>query len=170
MAAPTPREQLRESALRRAAGLTVDAAEVVSAAEDALIAGDDSPSLRELAALTHRERETLVAFDLLALVAVELGLNVPDDHVDARWELVAYWLRSLLAERLSPIEAVRLVAHEGWQNLGQPDRLTAFAGHESEWDDWRPDWKPVDSRERIELDIVNDARAFLQWWDVDRLK
>jgi hypothetical protein len=145
-------ETLRRALVR----LSVDdqpAEDLPEIATQALVRGIDSPALRELAGLS-RDDARRGARDLYITAMAELGVQMPTPTEAAR-ELVRFWAAEMLAGRLTPYEASRLIWWEGWTPLGMPDDLTPFVGLASEWED-NPEY-----RAEYEHDMLTEARALL---------
>jgi len=90
-------EELRMLAIRQTLGEVVGADELISTGLDALLRGVDTPSLRALAGLMRAEEPE--AQDVFRAVGDELGLfpSLPADPSAARWELVRWWCREIVA-------------------------------------------------------------------------
>jgi len=86
-----------------------------SVAADALMAGFDSPSLRQLAGMQPSDYQQ--ARDVFMAALRELGLPVPEAD-DARWCLVREWAQEMLDGQRSSHEASKLIWWRGWEPSG----------------------------------------------------
>jgi hypothetical protein len=121
-------------------------------ATDALVRGVDSPALRQLAGTSPGAVRD--ARDTFWEAMTELGMRRPTP-VEARWQLVFEWADDIVAGRISPIQGASRIWWDGWEHLGHPDELTAFAGLASQWDD------DPEHRSDYERDIRDEAATLL---------
>jgi hypothetical protein len=150
-------EELRMLAIRQRLDGLARADVLIGAAVRALVHGADSPSLRLLAGLTHREEPD--AQDLFRAVVSELDLGPSQETDGGRWELVRWWCREIVQGNLRPEVAGRLIWMEGWNELGYPESLQPLVGWVSEWEDWTSDWGV--ERAEYERRIVTEAKSLL---------
>ncbi|MDH6124309.1 hypothetical protein [Kitasatospora sp. GP82] len=133
----------------------VTADRLVQAAEDALRAGVDTPSLWFLAELGRSENAE--ARELFGGVLDELGLRpqLPGDRAGARWELAHWWAGQIAEGVLDPALGANLIWREAANELGHPQALQPFVRWASELDDWHEGFAM--SRQRILDNIVAAA-------------
>jgi hypothetical protein len=108
-----PLETLELCVLRGVAGSIVGSDQLIAAGLDALLAGADSPALRQLAGLTRSEEPD--AHDLFDQTVDELGIasTLPRDPTAASWELVRRRCQMIVDGRLAPELGARLIEAEG---------------------------------------------------------
>jgi hypothetical protein len=142
----------------RSVGVRVLAGELASEelpmiAAQALADGVDSPSLRELAGLSHGEfRE---AGELLIQVVKELGLPELPDEDQAAWEMACSYARRIVYGAIAPVEGAHAIAwHAG--RLRFPEPLAKFAYLADLWED------NAAGRAQLEQDIEREAATMLR--------
>ncbi len=150
------RRMLRQPHLESTPGSDV----LIQAATEALVAGLDSPALRELAGLGKSEEPEAPALFESALDELALRPALPADEQAARWTLVEWWASLVASGELAPAQGGHLIWHDGWNELGHPARLQPIVGWTSEYDDWTPDWE--EPRAVYEQRIVDACRDLLR--------
>src|SRR6478752_7354146 len=130
-----PLETLELCVLRGVAGSMVGSDQLIAAGLDALLAGADSPALRQLAGLTRSEEPD--AHDLFDQTVDELGIasTLPLDPKAASWKLVRRWCQMIVDRRLAPEVGARLIGVEGRPADDNNHPLLPFAGLLSEFQD-----------------------------------
>jgi hypothetical protein len=125
----------------------------------ALTAGEDSPSLRELAGTAPSDYQT--ARDLLLSTADELNIAVPTPE-EAWWSCAREWALDMVEGQRTPHEASSLIWWNAWEPLGRPDELTPFVGLASEWQDAEGTPEAIEGR-RVFFDqeMLDATRRFL---------
>jgi hypothetical protein len=143
-------EPLRLALLRLVIGIQATE-DLPAIATDALVRGHDSVTLRELAGT--RTTEVRDSRDLFLRAIEELGWTAPAD-LEARRELARYWAEEMVAGRLEPYPAARLIWWEVWNHV-HDENLAIFVGCASEWED-HPKYRP-----ELEQRMMDEARALL---------
>lgn len=137
-------------------GLAVGSDELIRRALDAILAGVDSPSLRELAALGRREEAE--AHELCGRVAEEPGLtgDLPQDAAAGWWELTQWWCARILAGAVPPETGGEMIARTLSLEV-QSNALRRLVGAFWEWEEWTSayPWPRDESRQRI-VDSATD--------------
>jgi hypothetical protein len=126
--------------------------ELLDLAADALVRGIDTPALRQLAGTLRTEVRD--ARDRFLRAVEELGWRRPADEA-ARRTLVRYWAEQMLAGKLTPYEASRLIWKKASWQLPQDADLMVFVGLASEWED-HPDY-----REDLEIQMLDEAQRII---------
>ncbi|SCL22384.1 hypothetical protein GA0074692_1384 [Micromonospora pallida] len=122
-------------------------------AAQALADGLDSPSLRELAGLSHEEHRE--ARELLDQVIDELGLPGLPDEDQAIWETVWSYARRIVSGAIPPVDGAHAIAcYAG--GLMYPESLVRFAFLADLWEDGAARRAP------LEQDIVREAAVMLR--------
>lgn len=147
-------ESVRLVFLRDQLGLTASE-QYPEIAADLLVAGFDSPALRELAGYPRSDPRG--ARDLWIQTRQELNRPFEDDET-ARRILVRAWLGEIVAGTLEPRTGVGLIYGQGWLELRQPTELDYFVGLLDDWDDM------PQQREHICDLIIAAARETLACW------
>lgn len=126
-------------------------------AADALVAGIETPALRELAGLP-KEGDGYELRRLLDVVAAELGLTVPGE-AECRQLLVERWARQIVDGEVAPeVGAARIWAQ--WSEAGgsseaAPDSWLPFVNDASDWDEL------PGRRDEIRASICTAARSLV---------
>ncbi|WP_052390125.1 hypothetical protein [Streptomyces sp. NRRL B-24484] len=116
-------EELRTIAHGWADGRRGDTTELIHAADRALWAGVDAPSLAPLAGLLTVERD--LAAELFAQVTDELGFGLPPaDGGPDGLPLARWWAAEIVAGRLDPGEGAALIMDEIVEVHGAHEALT----------------------------------------------
>ncbi|MFI5492162.1 hypothetical protein [Actinoplanes sp. NPDC051859] len=104
----------------RSADIDTGSEQLIQLGHDALLAGNDSPSVALLAGLTRGEESEAGA--LFDRVVKELGLAVdlPADGAPRRWALVRWWASLALDGTLDPAVAADLIFWKAYSELDQP--------------------------------------------------
>ncbi|MFJ4984185.1 hypothetical protein ACIP9H_10370 [Streptomyces sp. NPDC088732] len=138
-----------------------DRAALVEAGLDALLAGEDSPALRQLAGLGRNETDEADA--LFDRVLEELGLLplLPADVAAARWEMTRCWAGLITRGVLAPADGVRLI-REAAGELGHPGELADLVRWAGELDEIEHGREPSPyTRDAVHSGIVRDAARLL---------
>ena len=140
--------------VQRLAG-TVTAASIVDWATDALVAGEDTPSLVVLAGL-DRHGSVFDVTPRLDTALTELGVR-PFAPADLRRAYVGMVSRAVMAGRVTSREALDRIHQHAVTPLGHPPDLSA----------WCFVWEglaPTDYRELGPADIEVEARRLAETW------
>lgn len=124
-------ESVRLVFLRDQFGLTASE-QYPDIAANLLVAGYDSPTLRELAGYPRCDPRG--ARDLWIQTRQELDKPFEDDGV-ARRVLVRTWLGEIVEGKLPARTGVGLIFGQGWLELGQPTELDYLVALMDDWDD-----------------------------------
>lgn len=152
-------QRLARAAIYERLGYTVGSNQLIQMALDALMAGIDTPALRQLAGLNLSEEPD--AHDLFGQVIHELGLapSLPAHPTQARWALIRWLCQLIVDGHLPPGEGGQLIWTEGWDQLGRPPAFQPLIGWASEWEDWN-DHHAV-PRETYQKNILAEAKQLL---------
>ncbi|MFD0532099.1 hypothetical protein ACFQ1I_45020 [Kitasatospora arboriphila] len=116
-------EELRTVAHRWADGRRGSTAQLIRAADRALWAGVDAPSLAPLAELLTVERD--LAAELFGRVTDELGFGLPPaDGGPGGLLLARWWAAEIAADRLDPAEGAALIIDDIVEVHGAHEELT----------------------------------------------
>jgi len=125
-------EELWMLAIGQALGEIVGADLLIEAALRAVLDGVDSTSLVLLAGLGRREESEAQDLFRAAIGELDLAPTLPGDPRLARWALVRWWCRAIVAGRLRPEVGGRLIWIQGWDELDYPEALQPLVGWVSE--------------------------------------
>ncbi|WP_435974084.1 hypothetical protein [Streptomyces sp. Qhu_M48] len=135
VSAPEAVECFRMLALERLIGRRHFPEQLIEAGLTALVLDVETESLALLAGLPRSEHDR--AEGLFERVVAELGLSddLPDEAT-ARWTLVRWWLRLVVAGHLDPGPGGDLVTYEGWSSLGRPRGLKPLVDRVDAYNTW----------------------------------
>lgn len=120
---------------------------------EALVAGLDSPALREVAGL--RPSDYQEARDRFFVAMGELGFERPSRSA-ARWALVRSWAAEMVEGSLSPVEGSQRIWWDACSQLGQPEELLTFV-------DLATNWEELEARRpELETQMISAARDLLE--------
>jgi hypothetical protein len=121
-------------------------------AADALVEGQDTPALRQLAGLSRSDYRE--ARELLGQVLDELRLSAPQNKEQAHWELTRWYAERIVSGAMEPTAGAHAIAwHAG--ALMFPDALATLAILADLWEDGAYD------RAQLERDIIREAQLVL---------
>lgn len=131
-------------------------------AQDALEHGYDGANTRRIAGLINPDQ-----FDIQPLMAgffAELGITTKPSREQAAMALARFVAQAILEQRVGAYEGARFIwlniVNEMWPN--QPSELDSFIGNASEYDDCVfYSQHPAEVRQKIEKDIIEDARKLV---------
>ncbi|MCU1496813.1 MAG: hypothetical protein JWM47_766 [Acidimicrobiales bacterium] len=118
----------------------------------ALVAGLDSPALREVAGLRPADYQD--ARERFFVAMQELGYERPSPSA-ARWVLVCSWAAEMLDGSLSPVGGCRRIWWDACQELGSPPELLAFVSLATDWEELEA------RRPELEAEMISEARNLL---------
>jgi hypothetical protein len=147
-------ESVRLLFLRDQVGL-IPSEQYPDTAADLLVDGYDSPALRELAG--HPRNDPQGAGDLWIQVRDELGKPFEDDGL-ARRILVRRWLQQIVDGILDPYAGADLILGLAWFALDQPAVLNPLVADRDFWEEL------PEGRDKIQRDLLDDARTILDSW------
>ncbi|MEW1909290.1 hypothetical protein AB0442_12635 [Kitasatospora sp. NPDC085895] len=150
-------EELRTIAQGWADGRRGNTTQLIRAADRALWAGVDAPSLAPLAELLSTERD--LAAELFGRVTDELGFGLPPaDGGPGGLLLARWWAAEIVAGRLDPHEGATLIVEDVVELHGAREELTPMLDAVRDlWSD-RP---PGPSRAESDARLTRAARELL---------
>src|SRR5260221_13078657 len=105
--------------------------ELPGLAADALVRGNDSPSMREAAGT--RNDEVRDARDRFLAALDELGIEIPQVD-DALWRLVRVVAAQIVSGGVAPYEGASWIWHHASHRVDREGDLRIFIGLASEWE------------------------------------